>query len=1127
MRLSKKNKILFSSVATLLAISFCLLSVAIFFNFKNKDSFQVKADVATYSFDGKIEYKFFDNDPNNQDSTNTSIAANGIDGNILPGETYNNTQVFTINSRNGWILFAISCSRFDYNGKTVKLTNDVDCKGDYIVPVGHSADNFDFYNKQYYWSNLFGWFKTFTNFNGTFDGQGHVIKDFKLRCARYDSDEPACGLFLQLGPNAIIKNLKIQDAVYNIMPNEYGYEWPGPTAVGAIAGFADVGSQISSCWVQNVSVLLYSRSNSELYNHIVGGILGRTSGRNDNNKKVYINDCVVEDFKLFREYDGEKGNEPYIDELSITRRVGTFDLYGICFEGATDIGGQDIWISITNCLVKNLEIHNLTQFLYNTLHSLDETACENYGEMYNDFRNNPEVTNIPNNKLILIDICPCTKITNSEKSGGCYYKYYEGKENDNYENYFYNYSYGDKGVSNCRAVSGEPYGWSYSGTGGTNGKTWYYNKDYNSGWPMLRVFMSFQEFRFDTDSDGSYNTSVFVPNKYGEYGETDFVANAVKYIEDYKNKNNLSIMGSNIRANNPMGSFKSWEKTGDYQYKAVYTFEYLTIYFDIDQNGDSDYLISVGLTQQYLDEVNAQLALEFGEVFNRYWYWVTDKKDGVYISQKSILDQESINAFHAYVTELKKNGDDLWMDCTLSNGEYVLGNHAKFTIYKIENNTTKEVDSVELLSEKRGNQYLVGTTGIKYCGTTGFSSASTQSAVVSPQGSVVQPEVPGDQDTKTIYYYQSEVEYLSFSINFSYNANDGGDTISSIKTNYKNIKDLYNQVTKNLKDFNMTLFGKFYVVRDDNGYVYYYYGYKPNLNILSISESFTVAGGNSLSDFGRWNELNTHNGWVDGCVDADEEWMPNSGNTTPRDYNFELERLKSLYFYTSGDTTSKYPNYLQFLTSEYATKVAEFKTTYLNTPSFIIYSEYVNNSIITAQKPGYRFTNWEFVKNESGCEYYKANFILQKYTIVFNKTQIANSGYYTKCFVEQNGAKTEFLDRVQITAYYKSTISVSVDYDSNSYIYTVKNQDGTLVAKISYVLGTNVTDEEWKYTVEKFRLPVAVSGSVYDSNVIDESEYNRDDNISITLCMNTNQDGSDPVVNITPTFRLKTYEIKS
>lgn len=139
-------------------------------------------------------------------------------------------------------------------GKTFVLTNDIDI-GSYTswTPIGSNSSKV---------------------FSGTFDGQGHVVKNLTMT-----SLVSGCaGLFGNLN-NASIKNLGIENCNININTNStYSY-----TCVGALAAcINDTTTNISNCYSTGNIKYINNNNNTNVYGCLnIGGLVGGSTSSYD------------------------------------------------------------------------------------------------------------------------------------------------------------------------------------------------------------------------------------------------------------------------------------------------------------------------------------------------------------------------------------------------------------------------------------------------------------------------------------------------------------------------------------------------------------------------------------------------------------------------------------------------------------------------------------------------------------------------------------------------------------------------------------------------------------------------------------------------------------------------------
>lgn len=151
--------------------------------------------------------------------------------------------------------------------KLVVLNSDIDCKGE-TLNIG-----------------LLNGYIKYPIFNGTFDGQGHKIYNFKMDQfykvidyvpgGGYHVTLTTLGFFRHLGPKATVMNLKLSSfSSVSITPNA-----ASAMVVGGIAGYMETGAKIDSCVVENFTHNQYA-------NVYVSGIFAYGNGT--------VSNCYVE-----------------------------------------------------------------------------------------------------------------------------------------------------------------------------------------------------------------------------------------------------------------------------------------------------------------------------------------------------------------------------------------------------------------------------------------------------------------------------------------------------------------------------------------------------------------------------------------------------------------------------------------------------------------------------------------------------------------------------------------------------------------------------------------------------------------------------------------------------------------
>ena len=261
----------------------------------------------------------------NVDEGNTIVFLE--DGGVLTNTPDENSKIIVvqpaiISNAAELKAFAESVNRgYTYAGETVVLSADIDLENDNWTPIGKNADD------------------AAHNFQGTFDGQGHTIRNLKVE---QEADYHAAGFFGALKGTA--KNFTIDGATIESTsaPSNNGKTDNG-TAVVA-------GSIYPSGTIEGVTV----RKAKVKGNRYVGGIAGYVYGS--------IKDCTVESStitstpdKLTGTYDnGDKagGIAGYVGEGSYTLSGNT--VKNLRVEAYRDVAG------IAGCIQTGAKVENNT-----------------------------------------------------------------------------------------------------------------------------------------------------------------------------------------------------------------------------------------------------------------------------------------------------------------------------------------------------------------------------------------------------------------------------------------------------------------------------------------------------------------------------------------------------------------------------------------------------------------------------------------------------------------------------------------------------------------------------------------------------------------------------------------------
>ena len=188
------------------------------------------------------------------DCDETIVYVNG-DEFVTNGVTKDSEGNFLISSAAGlkWVSNVVNATTpytaTLFDGKTVKLMNDIDLNNEEWIPIGDDRSQR-------------------TLFHGVFDGQGHTVKNVKItkKTDRDDENKSSYGLFGNL--KGTVKNLTVENVSIS----------GAPKFIGALVGRMNDGL-IENCHVKNSSV--------ECNNWTIGGLVGQL-----NNGK--ISGCTVE-----------------------------------------------------------------------------------------------------------------------------------------------------------------------------------------------------------------------------------------------------------------------------------------------------------------------------------------------------------------------------------------------------------------------------------------------------------------------------------------------------------------------------------------------------------------------------------------------------------------------------------------------------------------------------------------------------------------------------------------------------------------------------------------------------------------------------------------------------------------
>ena len=124
-------------------------------------------------------------------------------------------------------------------------------------------------------------------FRGNFDGNGHVIKNFKL-AAPVNGKNTYIGLFAYVSGNAVIKNLGIKDVTAGP-----GGDWGFNSTCGGLVGLLNGNAQVNSCYAKNVK---FANEKKVTFNFlVVGGLIGKVDSIGSSVINCYSLNTSVED----------------------------------------------------------------------------------------------------------------------------------------------------------------------------------------------------------------------------------------------------------------------------------------------------------------------------------------------------------------------------------------------------------------------------------------------------------------------------------------------------------------------------------------------------------------------------------------------------------------------------------------------------------------------------------------------------------------------------------------------------------------------------------------------------------------------------------------------------------------
>ena len=183
---------------------------------------------------------------------NTDIT---IDGTLY--EDYANVTYLASPKDMTWFADKVNIEKNSYNGKTVKVTADIDLANVAWTPVGQTGA---------------------TQFLGTFDGQNHMITNLAIDATAQTGANYSSGLFGWLNA-AVVKNVKID-----------GVTVKGNHNVGVIAGYLETsGCTVENCHISNAVVECHV-ANDDANGDKCGVLVGHAG-----NAGVAVKNCTATD----------------------------------------------------------------------------------------------------------------------------------------------------------------------------------------------------------------------------------------------------------------------------------------------------------------------------------------------------------------------------------------------------------------------------------------------------------------------------------------------------------------------------------------------------------------------------------------------------------------------------------------------------------------------------------------------------------------------------------------------------------------------------------------------------------------------------------------------------------------
>lgn len=145
---------------------------------------------------------------------------------------------------------ALASGYIDTNGKVFKMISDIDFGGAaWTANIGSEANPF----------------------KGTFDGDGHVFKNFVLNAPAQGDFTYGLGIFAYVGGNAVIKDTGVSNVTVRPEGN-----WGFNTVSGGLIGVLKDNATVKRCFAKNVS---FEAGSAEKFIYMItGGLIGKVEG---------------------------------------------------------------------------------------------------------------------------------------------------------------------------------------------------------------------------------------------------------------------------------------------------------------------------------------------------------------------------------------------------------------------------------------------------------------------------------------------------------------------------------------------------------------------------------------------------------------------------------------------------------------------------------------------------------------------------------------------------------------------------------------------------------------------------------------------------------------------------------